>query len=129
MKVLITGGAGMIGRKLADRLAEQGTVAGTSVESMTLFDIVAAQPPAQAGFPIKVATGDLRDSEQTVALIEDVQFVMCSCSALVMSAAPLLGVGGSGSTLRSVHRGPTIDRGSARKRSSTGSSAVAAPAC
>ena len=46
MHVLITGAAGMIGRKLADRLAQDGSLHGKSVERLTLLDIV---PPAKPG--------------------------------------------------------------------------------
>ena len=46
MHILITGAAGMIGRKLADRLAQDGSLHGKSVERLTLLDIV---PPAKPG--------------------------------------------------------------------------------
>jgi len=59
MRVLILGGAGMIGRKLAARLAADGKLGGKTIERLTLYDIVPAAPPAGAGFPVDVATGDL----------------------------------------------------------------------
>jgi D-erythronate 2-dehydrogenase len=43
MHVLIIGAAGMIGRKLAERLAKDGTIAGNEIAKLTLVDIV---PPA-----------------------------------------------------------------------------------
>ena len=46
MHVLITGAAGMIGRKLTDRLAQDGSLHGKPVEGLTLLDIV---PPAKPG--------------------------------------------------------------------------------
>jgi nucleoside-diphosphate-sugar epimerase len=48
MEVLVTGAAGMVGRKLVERLARDGTVAGREIGKLTLTDIVA--PPAPSGF-------------------------------------------------------------------------------
>ncbi len=36
MKVLILGGAGMVGRKLAERLAKDGELGGKAITGMTL---------------------------------------------------------------------------------------------
>jgi nucleoside-diphosphate-sugar epimerase len=52
MHVLITGAAGMIGRKLAERLAKDGSLNGNPIDKMTLTDVVA--PTAPAGFSGKV---------------------------------------------------------------------------
>ena len=46
MRVLVFGGAGMIGRKLAERLAREGRIGDRTIESLTLYDIQAAAPPA-----------------------------------------------------------------------------------
>ncbi len=54
MHVMITGAAGMIGRKLAARLARDGAVGGRPVERLSLYDIVA--PEAPAGFAGRVET-------------------------------------------------------------------------
>jgi nucleoside-diphosphate-sugar epimerase len=59
MKVLIIGGAGMIGRKLAERLAKDGAIAGKPVSKLTLYDVVPATAPAGAKMPVAIATGDL----------------------------------------------------------------------
>jgi len=59
MRVLILGGAGMIGRKLAARLAADGTIGGKAIEHLTLYDIVPAGAPDGARFPVHVETGDL----------------------------------------------------------------------
>jgi D-erythronate 2-dehydrogenase len=54
VKVLITGAAGMIGRKLTERLARDGGLNGQAIDSMTLLDVV---PPAKPdGFSGKVET-------------------------------------------------------------------------
>jgi nucleoside-diphosphate-sugar epimerase len=52
MHILITGAAGMIGRKLSERLAKDGSLNGKPIDKMTLTDVVA--PNAPAGFSGKV---------------------------------------------------------------------------
>ena len=49
MKVLIIGGAGMIGRKLSERLARDGELGGKAISSLTLYDVVRGRgaPPAR----------------------------------------------------------------------------------
>ncbi|RCW25864.1 nucleoside-diphosphate-sugar epimerase [Ciceribacter lividus] len=54
MHVLIIGAAGMVGRKLAARLAESGSLGGHPIEAMTLTDVVT--PEAPAGYAGKVVT-------------------------------------------------------------------------
>jgi nucleoside-diphosphate-sugar epimerase len=48
MHILITGAAGMVGRKLAGRLARDGVLADRPVERLSLLDVI--EPPAPAGF-------------------------------------------------------------------------------
>jgi D-erythronate 2-dehydrogenase len=50
--VLITGAAGMIGRKLIERLAKDGAINGRKIERLTLTDVV--QPAAPNNFSGKV---------------------------------------------------------------------------
>jgi nucleoside-diphosphate-sugar epimerase len=68
MHVLITGAAGMIGRKLVERLASDGKVAGRAITALDLHDVVAPAPPP-ASFPIQSFVGDLAEPDQTTALI------------------------------------------------------------
>ena len=47
MHVLITGAAGMVGRKLTERLVADGGLNGKPVDKLTLVDVVAPKrPPA-----------------------------------------------------------------------------------
>ena len=46
MHILITGAAGMIGRKLTARLVKDGSLNGQSIERLTLVDVVAPDKPA-----------------------------------------------------------------------------------
>lgn len=60
MNITILGGGGFLGRKLAARLAADGTLGGEAIASLTLFDLNA--PPApDAGFPINTLGGDVAD--------------------------------------------------------------------
>jgi nucleoside-diphosphate-sugar epimerase len=59
MNILIIGGAGMIGRKLAERLARDGALGREAISSLTLYDVVAPAVPAGAKMPVKTLTGDL----------------------------------------------------------------------
>ncbi|MBV9954652.1 MAG: SDR family oxidoreductase [Pseudolabrys sp.] len=54
MHILMTGAAGMIGRKLTARLVKDGKLNGESVDALTLTDVVAPEKPA--GFKGTVAT-------------------------------------------------------------------------
>jgi D-erythronate 2-dehydrogenase len=49
--VLITGGAGMIGRKLAARLVEAGALHGQAIETLTLVDVALRDEPRSGGEP------------------------------------------------------------------------------
>ena len=54
MHVLITGAAGMIGRKLTERLAKDDGLNGKPIDKLTLLDVV--QPAKPSGFSGKVET-------------------------------------------------------------------------
>ena len=68
MHVLITGAAGMVGQRLAARLAREGACAGRPIAQLTLTDIVA--PPRPAGFdgPITIRTEDSGTAANAAAL-------------------------------------------------------------
>ena len=46
MHILITGAAGMIGRKLTERLVKDGALNGKPIDKLTLLDVVAPREPA-----------------------------------------------------------------------------------
>ena len=59
MHILITGAAGMIGRKLTARLVKDGHLNGTKIDKFTLTDVVAAEKPTGFGGAVDISTGDL----------------------------------------------------------------------
>lgn len=68
MQVLITGGAGMLGRKLAERLAQVGAVGGRPIASLTLADVVPPTAP-DAPFPVTTEVADLGRPGVAAALV------------------------------------------------------------
>src|SRR5688572_17709921 len=59
MHVLITGAAGMIGRKLIARLVKDGGLNGKPIERLTLTDVVAPEKPAGFTGKVDLSTSDL----------------------------------------------------------------------
>ena len=59
MHILITGAAGMIGRKLTARLAKDGGLNGQTIDRLTLIDVVAPEKPAGFGGAATATTADL----------------------------------------------------------------------
>jgi D-erythronate 2-dehydrogenase len=76
MHILITGAAGMIGRKLAERIAKDGALHGAAIDTLTLIDVVAPAKPPFAG-AVETATADLSEpgaAAKAVAARPDVIF-------------------------------------------------------
>ena len=87
MKILITGGAGMIGRKLAERLARDGALGGKPVSKLTLYDVVPGKVPDGAKMPVTVATGDLPAPGEADKLLADHPDVVFHLAAIVSGEA------------------------------------------
>ncbi len=87
MKIAITGGAGLVGRKLAERLAKDGALGGREVTGLTLYDVVAPVAPAGAKFPVKLLTGDMPAPGETDKLVADRPDVIFHLAAIVSGEA------------------------------------------
>jgi nucleoside-diphosphate-sugar epimerase len=61
MHILITGAAGMIGRKLTERLIMDRAIGGETIEKLTLIDVVAPTRPAGFSDHVKARAADLAD--------------------------------------------------------------------
>lgn len=59
MHILITGAAGMIGRKLTARLVKNGQLNGQNIGQLTLIDVVAPEKPTGFAGAVEVSTIDL----------------------------------------------------------------------
>ena len=90
MKVLITGGAGFLGRRLAAKLLQRGTLKNAElreekIEQITLLDMVPA-----LGFNdprINVVTGDVNDPEALAKVIDTETTSVFHLAAVVSSQA------------------------------------------
>ena len=71
MHILITGAAGMIGRKLTARLSADGALHGRAIEKFTLHDVVPvpATPGRTSGPSIETATSDLAAPGEAAKLV------------------------------------------------------------
>jgi D-erythronate 2-dehydrogenase len=59
MHILITGAAGMIGRKLTARLVKDGKLNGKPIDRLTLIDVAAPEKPAGSSGTVGASTSDL----------------------------------------------------------------------
>ncbi|ARJ68315.1 D-erythronate dehydrogenase [Paracoccus contaminans] len=87
MKVLILGGAGMVGRNLAIRLASDGTLGGQPIEALTLFDVVAADVQGSAHMRVSAVTGDISDRATVDRLVADRPDAIFHLAAIVSGEA------------------------------------------
>ena len=77
MHILITGAAGMIGRKLTDHLVEAKGLDGRPIDELTLCDVIEAQRPERFAGRVKILAGDLSapgEAAGAVARCPDVIF-------------------------------------------------------
>ena len=68
MHVLVLGAAGMVGRKLVERLCSDAVVGDSAITAMTLFDIVEPARP-DARWPVSIRSGDLADADEIEKLL------------------------------------------------------------
>jgi nucleoside-diphosphate-sugar epimerase len=59
MHILITGAAGMIGRKLTARLVKDGQLNGKKIDRLTLIDVMAPEKPAGFAGTVELSASDL----------------------------------------------------------------------
>jgi D-erythronate 2-dehydrogenase len=92
MRVVITGGTGFIGRKLAQRLLQRGAVAGpggreTAIDELVLFDVAQPQPPIPPNNRLKIITGDIADPATVRRLIDKSTGTVFHLAAVVSGQA------------------------------------------
>jgi nucleoside-diphosphate-sugar epimerase len=86
MHVLVTGAAGMIGRKFVERVARDGRIEGAHVERMTLTDVVAPTPP-KAAFRIEARADDIAASGVGESLVKERPELILHLAAIVSGEA------------------------------------------
>jgi nucleoside-diphosphate-sugar epimerase len=87
MHVLILGAAGMVGRKLIDRLARDGGLGGRSIERLTLADIVAPAQPAGFAGTVDAVTMDLSAPDEANRIVAARPDVIFHLAAIVSGEA------------------------------------------
>jgi nucleoside-diphosphate-sugar epimerase len=86
MNVLIIGGGGFLGQKLAKALVARGQLRGTPITKLTLADL-AAPAQLQAPFPVEPRAVDITEPAQLRALMADRPDVIYHLAAIVSSQA------------------------------------------
>ncbi|MGZ4413892.1 MAG: D-erythronate dehydrogenase [Gaiellaceae bacterium] len=69
MRVLVVGAAGMLGRKLAERLLCDGAVAGRPISQVSLVDVVEPAPPEGVSVPVETAVADIAEHGVAAELV------------------------------------------------------------
>jgi D-erythronate 2-dehydrogenase len=89
MHILITGAAGMIGRKLTARLVGEGALGGRPIEKLTLLDVSAPQRPENCAARVKTLASDIADPATARAAISGRPDVIVHLAAVVSGEAEL----------------------------------------
>ncbi len=86
MDVLIIGGGGLVGQKLARKLVERGELRGKPIDSLVLADVF--NPPAvSADFPVESTTCDITDAASVANAITEKTSVIYLLAAIVSGQA------------------------------------------
>jgi nucleoside-diphosphate-sugar epimerase len=87
--ILITGAAGMIGRKLTERLATDGSLNGKEIRKLSLVDVVVPTRPAVFTGRVKAWAADLSDTRETAKAVAERPDVIFHLAAIVSGEAEL----------------------------------------
>src|SRR5690242_18574973 len=87
LKILIIGAAGMIGRKLVERLAKDGSLGGRQISQLDLVDIVEPAAPAGAPFATTTAAVDIGAAYIAPKLIADAPDAIFLLASIVSGEA------------------------------------------
>ncbi len=89
MHILITGAAGMIGRKLTARLVNDGTLNGRAIDRLTLIDVTAPPQPEEFSGKVATAGADIADPAAARAAVAGKPDVIFHLAAVVSGEAEL----------------------------------------
>src|SRR5882724_1301978 len=87
MHILIIGAAGMVGRKLTERLVADGHLGGKKIDKATLVDVVAPSAPSAAPFAVTTAAVDIAAPYIAPKLVADTPDVIFHLAAIVSGEA------------------------------------------
>jgi D-erythronate 2-dehydrogenase len=89
LHILVLGAAGMVGRKLSERLLRDGRLGSRDITRLTLHDVVAPAKPDKAGVPVDVMAGDFAVPGAAEKLIVGRPDVIFHLAAIVSGEAEL----------------------------------------
>jgi D-erythronate 2-dehydrogenase len=87
MHILVLGAAGMVGRKLLERLARDGRLGGREITRATLHDVVEPSAPDGASFQTEASASDFAQPGEAERLIADRPDVIFHLAAIVSGEA------------------------------------------
>jgi len=87
MHILIIGAAGMVGRKLTERLVKDGSLGGREITRGTLHDVITPENPANAPFQIKTLASDFSEPGEAEKLVAERPDVIFHLAAIVSGEA------------------------------------------
>src|ERR1700678_714667 len=87
MKILVTGSAGMIGRKLVERLGRDGKLGTKPIEDLTLVDVVDSPIPGGAPKDTHPIVADFSEKGVAATLIKNRPDVIFHLAAIVSGDA------------------------------------------
>ena len=87
MKILIMGGAGMIGQKLLNLILRNPKLRNKQITEITLFDIIDSPYPSDSKIPIIVKSGDISNQQTSVDLVSSKPDIIFHLAAIVSGQA------------------------------------------
>ena len=87
MKILILGGAGMVGQKLLNKILDKQELRNKKVSEITLFDIIKAPYPDNTTIPIITKSGDISDPSVSADIVSSKPDVIFHLAAIVSGQA------------------------------------------
>src|SRR6478752_9026464 len=87
MHILIIGAAGMVGRKLTQRLVKDGGLGGKAIAKATLHDVIEPAAPAGAPFATQTMASDFSMPGEAAKLVAGRPDVIFHLAAIVSGEA------------------------------------------
>jgi D-erythronate 2-dehydrogenase len=87
MHILITGAAGMVGRKLTSRLVADGRLGGQAIARLTLHDVITPDAVPNAPFEVASVASDFSGPGEAARLVRDKPDVLFHLAAVVSGEA------------------------------------------
>jgi nucleoside-diphosphate-sugar epimerase len=87
MHILITGAAGMLGRRITERLLEDGRIGDRSITKLTLHDVTVSDAGPTANTTILPVVGDISDASVASRLVAEKPDMVLHLAAIVSGEA------------------------------------------